>query len=535
MKTSYPATMTAALAATWLGFLMSGGCSKPPTDSPDAATPVAAPMAARSMLPSRHRPTASALPPVRADLRSPEQIASAACAASDGSWRCDVARPHLFAAGTTPTIPVSWTVPAWFINPVTGHDNRACTTALTACKTYKEIAVHRWGTYEPQLQQMTTMTFLDDQPDVSDPVIATPFLGQGAGFYLVGTPKTLGAAALNIVTPKSRPAGVTLSSTITGVIPAAAQGSLVENMTHPSFAWVDDNTAGVLTFTQPMASNTPAAPAAYSPAPAEVDSWAPGDSITFLAPTQVYVADFRPIVQGSNGASQGIFAYIAHIWVPDPRPIGSSQYHLNNESLSSESRFDPWVSSGTTDTNNGSINGFVNCWNPGGGVYSFNAVVGGALNTLAGIGALLQGATLDGDAIVHGADISPGASAQILTEMGLVNAYGNWTVGGRVSLSPSLYLGHSMWGTYTYDMEGNGTRYTGSAVASFQGAPTLELLTGSTGHSIFTGAGHVDTACGGIALTPGNLDIAASANCATTGFGGLAFIPGSVTITNLGI
>lgn len=95
---------------------------------------------------------------------------------------------HSFGAAggvATPITPSSWTVPDWFIDPVAGNDNNACTSSGTPCKTYGAIT-QRWGTNQPTLSQATTVTWLSD--DVStDPVYIKPTLIGNGGITIHGT------------------------------------------------------------------------------------------------------------------------------------------------------------------------------------------------------------------------------------------------------------------------------------------------------------------------------------------------------------
>lgn len=89
-----------------------------------------------------------------------------------------------------PTIPGAWSYTLWAFDPANtstcASDSNNCTqTACGAagsnqgpCKTYTQIALGRWGTYEPLLssQTLTVVKQMSSQPDYSDPIIMRPVL-----------------------------------------------------------------------------------------------------------------------------------------------------------------------------------------------------------------------------------------------------------------------------------------------------------------------------------------------------------------------
>jgi hypothetical protein len=96
---------------------------------------------------------------------------------------------HADPTGSVSAPLVSWTTPAWFIDPSnrsgTANDTNDCTTATTPCRTYAEVA-RRWATTSPVLGQDTTITFLSSHVDDSDPVYLTPVLEDGAALVVQG-------------------------------------------------------------------------------------------------------------------------------------------------------------------------------------------------------------------------------------------------------------------------------------------------------------------------------------------------------------
>jgi hypothetical protein len=130
----------------------------------------------------------------------------AACIGADGLNHCGASaksahvRVKLFGAsagGTrTQTIPPSWTVPAWFIDPsITlscASDNNNCTQNTCGaagsfqgpCVTFNEI-VDRWGTNSPRFSQSTNMTMMSSQLSQNDLVYMTNLSVQGASTQFV--------------------------------------------------------------------------------------------------------------------------------------------------------------------------------------------------------------------------------------------------------------------------------------------------------------------------------------------------------------
>jgi hypothetical protein len=85
------------------------------------------------------------------------------------------------------------TVGAWWVDPsnVTGNasDSNPGTSETAPLKTFGQI-VRLWGTNNPTLNQNTTITFLSDQPDFSDPVDIVPICNQ-VFLTIIGTTTTI--------------------------------------------------------------------------------------------------------------------------------------------------------------------------------------------------------------------------------------------------------------------------------------------------------------------------------------------------------
>jgi hypothetical protein len=236
-----------------------------------------------------------------------------------------IALPNTGPAVSSPSTAMQ--VPTWYIDPQatvpTASDNNDCQTAATPCLTWGQI-VARWGTYRPRLRQNTTVTFLSSQSGNSDPVYWDPYCEAGAWALIqgsLGAAQQIATGTLSNVTAKNR-ATPQLLLAQSG---ATATNQLVVNATHPSTAWTYALNAGsIYKMTQPLATQTIPFASIY---PAEVDTWANGDSVTVYAPVQVNIAETIPSTTDFS-ASFNNALYISSLWVLAPQ--ASSDWRLNN-------------------------------------------------------------------------------------------------------------------------------------------------------------------------------------------------------------
>lgn len=548
--------------SSFIIFALLASCDTGPTSAPAPTQPAPTVVQAPPRVSTFKRPSSakpSTVPTI--DTRTPAQLAAAACTDPHGKWRCKSPKPGILAASseTTPIVPASWTVPHWALDGAnsTGCASDSNSGTSTTCSaggigpllTCGELQVHRLGGYEWNPQQPTTISVLSNG-STTDLCFFRPNIIQNSALNVQCALTSLGTAALNVVTAKARGTTGALTSTITGAIPGGCvEGTcLVQNTNvgHPSFAWVDANTAGTLTFTQPMVSNTPTLPTLAVGFPAEVDSWTHGDTITFLSASKLYIAEYNAKSVGTDVSADTILAELQNCWVPDPVGIDDSAFNINHSVRVTQSIIDPWTAAHDVDTNIGGVGNVSNSEWRGAGTMQGLDMSGGAVGcNSACISTNIFGSSrLDGDIIIHGGGATVFQSfmnqSSVDTVIGFVNLLGApvATVWGATTVSNSEYGGHSLYGTYTLDVEEGVFNYTTPAsggTGSFQGSPTLEILGQTTAHSTNT-TGHVDTPCGAISLTPAALDTAATATCSTnTGFSGLAFYPGGPSITSLGL
>jgi len=98
--------------------------------------------------------------------------------------------------------------PSWFVDPAnsTGNASNANTgtTAGAPLLTYAEI-VRRWGTTSPTIvSPITTITFLSNQPDFTDPINLSPILANGTSMVLAGQITPVISDVISVYTPRVR-------------------------------------------------------------------------------------------------------------------------------------------------------------------------------------------------------------------------------------------------------------------------------------------------------------------------------------------
>lgn len=408
----------------------------------------------------------------------------------------------------------SWAVTDWYIDPVSGNDANNGTSSGTAFRTYAHLA-SLWGTYSPRLQQATIIHWLSSQPDGTDPVYWTPFV-ENVNVGIQGSlPTPSFTGTLSGVTAKNRNAAQPLSVTLGAGL---AAGQFIVNSTHPSVAWLYANTSGnVWTISQPMAAvSVPSS----TIAPAEVDTWANGDSVNVYSLVRVNLAKFQPVMNGlptSNPYVYRIFTsapgnsttVIGQAWAVESSMGGSTTFAADevgyvpffiNTDIGSS-----LVSTGTSST-----------------PMVFN---GGQYRSAGG----RPTGRFDGDYIVKG--FSSAASTQTVTSYGAVYIDGgSWNV-ANAGLGPSAPFsaynsGQAViWGTGAFGVNGN-LQYSGTAAATFKqtggftiNGQTSALSSSSAGLSV-------------VPLSAANLDATAGGS----GFGGNAFLlsGGSISTTSTG-
>jgi hypothetical protein len=422
------------------------------------------------------------------------------------------------------SVPRSWTVGTWFVDPLNASgnakDTNDCQTAHSPCVSFSEIA-NRWGTHSPRLRQTTSLTFLSSQQNGNDPVTLTPQIENGAVVSLqgaLGPAQLVATSTLSNVTSKNRGAGQLLAATL----PAQAQpGMLVVNTTHASRAWVYGPAGTQWFLSQPFLPET--IPPSWNPQ--EIDTWASGDRIEVYQPVSVDLVEASPTLvdcDSGNACTNDLLVY--QLAVLDPNGIGADALTLSGPSLhvslvESSVQRSIVMSGGAADWYPNFTN--VDAWGPirlgipAGYAYFFGGDIRGTAAGTQLVGGLLAddaiaGTSLSlGDGMFGSLYLAPGVT---LTAIDGVDWW--WTSSGQVDGSTVL------WGPGAVDVAG-GARFeypsgSGGATATFRQGGGLTVDEQATACSVDT-QGTGAWTCG-IALTPANLD----ATVASGGFGGSA-------------
>jgi hypothetical protein len=527
-----------------LTLLVAVGCSTPsgspapPAPTTDASSAAAAtPRHASSVRAHRARPRPATPRVPRLDLRTPQQIAQAACAGN--ACRGTAVKPMLAAATATPILPASWTVPNWYrdiaksvpcasdtnsgtsATCVGGCSGTVCPSGIGPVVHYQEIAVHRWGTYSPRLQQNTVITALSSDTDASDPIYWNPYLENGGYASLTAAlPPPVCTTTLSARTAKNRGTGQLLNVTFTAC-PGAAPNAYVINTTHPSHAFIYTAGAGASwNMSQPQAPMT----VPFATDGVEVDTWAPTDAVSVYNLLQVNLVSILPL-QSSYDLAFDNFAYLSQLSIFDPGGVSSDDVFIggNTNGLDFTSQRDIVI-----DPNNFDSNGF--------GVFFVDFDNQGFVETSA-FPAIFQqeGGVIKGDIIQFVSNDSIIASSGTLRNATVELAYIAAGVTLHAGLTSILIaapgpVGPFVWGPGTLDSEDAGTlQYpTGAAVATFLQSGGMKLQ-GQANACSYTVASPSVINCG-ISITPAHLDAAAGA----AGFGGVAFLPGGAAYTTYG-
>jgi hypothetical protein len=423
-----------------------------------------------------------------------------------------------------------WQQATWFIDPQNSSANASDgNTGLDAAHpllTFAELAA-RWGTKSPVLRQNTTITFLSSHTDNTDPVDIQPICAAGAVVSLQGTlgaAQQVAAVVLAGVVAKNRATPQLLTATLAAGLSA---GMLAVNTTagKASRCWLKTNTAGNnWTLTQPLA---PVAIPVTTPTPAEVDTWANGDTVTIYQPVAVNIVRCGPLTTDFNAGFTNAFTiYQLQVFTaaPGSGPLSFIGSGLFNVAECTILRIIEMSAAGRA------LSGaFVNC------DFANAAHIEGSATqqTVIAGGQFRSGTVLLANVAVQ-RDVYFGASFNGI--FGPNAAYREIYVDTGKTLTMegagamAFLTGPFVWGPGTLNVTGR-VRMTypsgaGNAVATFLLA-TIQMNGVATAFSFNSGAGV--TWNGGIATTAANLDAAQGA----AGFGGNAVVPGGATLTNL--
>jgi hypothetical protein len=443
---------------------------------------------------TRKLPQVAPFTPALKDVRSQSQIATAACTAADGSWRCASKKPITFAAiGSTPITPISWTVTNWFIDPAnlstTASDSNDCITSTTACLTFGEVIVHRLGTHSPQWAQSVTINQISAQTLNVDNWYLNPVSVQGSNYAVIATNPNRGASfSPTTVTAKVQTsAGNALS--LNGNLPAGLSvGDIVTNITKSSIAKVQAVAGGNATMTQPFAS---AGLTTISPFPflTEDDTWANTD--TYQATVPILSNMKTPLPLGGDATNPG--GAIGTAWFQGLEIADSSGAPGGSVISAAPSGMSMMFSMCTMDpvflldNLRGEASEYLSCTGNVIEVLAGAMIQGGACTQLTALGSL---ANIDGDVIVKttfnvfGVDVTIGdvqllSTATMVLQPGAVAktiAFTNTALlwgPGKLNLRASTFLNAS-GGTWanslklaTLQIEGAATGSTPAAEGNF--------------------------------------------------------------------
>lgn len=402
----------------------------------------------------------------------------------------------------------SWNVGAWFIDPVGGNNNNDGLTDLTPIKTWLEL-VRRWGTIAPLLAQDTTVTFLNDQPDLSDPVAVIGQQGQGSGSLLIKGSLTAlpgGSGTFSEVDARNRATGA--KWTVQDLSKpanfwAAFVGCLVHDTTANAFFWVEEDIGGSSArVSEPLTSSVD------NPVPDYVAIVAT-DNYVILKPTKVNVVRFG-INTNSGNASE-----LRQLWI-----FGSGQSLSvdTSESLLTECRVDSFT--------NFEFGNLANC-------YAFGLemaggfIAGGVITTILAVVGVAE-VVIDGDCIVNASGGTLGIEGTLVvgaaffaaggTDVPSVNNAG--ASNGQLYVSDgALYGTAAFWGPASLAVHvGGDLGYTGLATPALlnTGGITLDGVGTASSYDLVTGIWTP-----GIAVTKAKLDAAVAG--AGGGFGQVAY------------
>lgn len=466
--------------------------------------------------------------PIKIETRSDAEIAAAACVGHCASAK--------IRAAAQPLIPASWTVPAWYIDPanVSTHasDSNNCTTALTPCLTYAEIAQHRWQTYAPRLQQSVTITWMSSIADNSDPVYLDALEESGAIVTLQGqltANQQVCTGTLSNVTAKNRATASLLVASLCGT-PANEQ--LIVNTTHASKAWVYSIVEGAtVQVSQPCAiAGLPTVSGC-----SEINTWANGDTFTLYNPVSINVGHIKPTV--SDDSTFGPSVIINNLHIQDIGGLGLDTDSMGCGVSLVESSDDRIVAMDSTTTSLECLNWIQNAFiqdgitsvtgeSQLGNAPSPNITAGVLGSPSAPFGLVqvaLQSGFLDGDVIIGGPALTISGVNAVLA--GAVYVDTGVTLNAFQAFDDfQADVAAVLWGGGTFNVGSRCRAVFGGSAASSLLISNVRMNNGTVACSVGTGA-PATWNCG-ITVNKTNLDAALGA----TGFGGIAIAPAGGSI-----
>lgn len=447
-----------------------------------------------------------------------------------------VPAPRLTNGG--PTVPASWIVAHWWVDPAnsTGcaSDRNNCVSATCGgagvgpCLDYSQI-VSRWGTDGPRLPQTTTITLLSNQSLGVDPITFSGTLLNGSNLIFTGPlthlPGPGAGAPTTMVLDQTKnrtlpatgaPGGGLLQVTFNAPV---TPGVLVENTTagKSSRAFVYSVTGGnVAVMTQPIAS--PGAPLTAPFTPAEVDTWATGDSVAGVQLVSVNVAAIH--ASGGQQSSSafpltGAMVQLVGLHVLDlsgtPGSSGLSPSDTDSAVILSDSWVEPVLQQGTTSFDIQTSVEVADCYCAGGAFLGVEAdfYAGAVPPSAADSLALGPGSAVDGDAIAGGGLFTLGTPALVATVAIPPGQSAFVDPNGAIYLETLFTGANAMWGNFTLSFFGGaGIFLSSSGVPTWASTLFTSSITGLRTPSTYTSGtpGTWNNFVG--AITPAGIDAA---------------------------
>jgi hypothetical protein len=422
-----------------------------------------------------------------------------------------------------------------YIDPqnVSGGANANGPGTITSPFQYFYQLASAWGTVSPLFNTTTTLHFLSNHTDDTDPVVWAPYytgLTTTLGIE-AATPTPLQTGTLSGVGAKSRAAGT--NAALNATTPSSsAVGQKIANTTHASVAWIFQSvTEGNFLISQPMVAST-----IGGVFPAEVDTWANGDSVQLIAPVAVNLAYLAPVCLENTNAFR-----IYNITGYDPDGEGLSTCTLdctNCEVVVTEVCFQRILllkSNGIRPT-------FSNTLLEGGILGTGPAVYWGGGSPPATAGLFELGA--GNGPVTFDADFIFGAVGQCLLQAGNFElcfvCLATTIVANGVQILADTFGagGHVIYATSSLSTANiqlkQGSRFYLASGTFTNGVTAPNMVTamsidGGTTASSAASSGGVVTIHSGITTSVANLDASAGA----AGFGGTAFTLGGSSISNV--
>ena len=402
--------------------------------------------------------------------------------------------------------PSTWTQADWYVDWVAGNDKNPG-TALAPVKTVMGGVVAKWGTESPTLPQNTTIHMITSQPLGAESIFLYPEMIDNSMFAIVGSKTLAVATVLGAVTAKNRGAKTLLQAA--GLV-GHTSGQLIVNTTagKSSHALVLSVTGpGVATMMQPLVPMVRGVDIAYFPAPAEVDTWAIGDTVDIFDLTTINLLECHCSGPQSNaGPTQGAICWLEGLHLLDPSGVPGTSIFTPEFEGGYFLSVDCWTEQAiNTASSTSFLTTYVDCWCQDGFQFSYTYFVGGAIS---GFGAQFDVTNwLDGDMII---DYPSASTGLLFCGLACINASGSLIMhpGSCMEIRQLYYPGTGiLWGDGALMIQANGAvtrRATTTNWVTCLNITTLRLPSAAAVGSGYLGGG---TFQDGIAITQANLDI----------------------------